>query len=938
MAVGFGGAVKLTGESEYRKALAEINKQLKQTSADMKLLTASYASNDKSIEALTAKEEALSKQYDEQAKKVKTLSERQKEVAAQYEKNKEAHSGLLGTLEQEISKLKEVEAESGKTSKEYQEQAKKVTDLTGQVKTSAATIESQENALSKLKVELSNATAEMVKTKKEGEALQKSQSSLTETIGRQESELADLKKAYVDAVSQYGKNSDEAKALGKSITDLSEELNDNKEEYEKASKAADELDKSIDESGKSAEKAANGGFTILKATIANLAADAIKSALDGAKELGKALLDLGKEAITSYADYEQLKGGVETLFGTGGKTAEEYAEEVGISVEAAELYLANSVRAQERVLEDARNAYKDVGLSANEYMETVTSFSASLLSALGGNQEIAAKAANDALIDMSDNANKMGTALESVQAAYQGFAKGQYQLLDNLKLGYGGSKTEMERLLKDAQELSGVEYNIDNLNDVYKAIHVIQDSMGITGTTAKEAATTVSGSVNMTKKAWANLVTGLADDNADLNGLINDFVDSLNLTLDNILPLVDTVTSGIITLADSLITNALPKLLDRVPTLVSELAPKILSGVSTILQSLNRVLPQLLPVIQKLITDTLSVLTKALPDLLKTGSSLLLSIIQGIAAAIPDLVKMLPDIIKAITDTLLSEEGITTMLDTGIALLIGVIDGLTDAIPRLIEMLPEIIETICSTLTSPENIGKIVVAAGTIVVKLAGGILDSIGKLSSAAGELISEFLSGIRTWFERIGSIGGTIIEKLKEGIDKVRYKVVSSILNLGEMIKDALPKPGKFIEMAKDMVAGLWQGIQEKAEWLKNKVSSFGSGIVSSVKRVFGISSPSKVFKNEVGKYLAEGLGVGFSDEMKNVTKDMQDAIPTSFDIEPRVNGGIGSSASGIGALTYTDIVNAFKEALADVKVELDDVTMGKFVEQTVTDAIYN
>lgn len=937
MSVGFGGAVKLTGESEYRKALAEINKQLKQTSADMKLLTASYASNDKSIESLTAKEEALSKQYDEQAKKVKTLSERQKEVAGQYEKNKEAHNTLLATLSQEIEKLKEVEAESGKTSKEYQEQAKKVTDLTGQVKTSAATIETQENALSKLKVELTNATAEMVKTKKEGEALQKSQSSLTETINRQESELSDLKKAYIDAVAQYGKNSDEAKALGKSITDLSEELNDNKEEYENASKAADKLDKSIDESGKSAEKAASGGFTVLKGALASLAADAIKNVVSGLADLGKELVNLGKEAISSYADYEQLKGGIETLFGTGGKTAEEYAEEVGISVEQAELYLANSVRAQERVLEDARNAYKDVGLSANEYMETVTSFSASLLSSLGGNQEVAAKAANDALKDMSDNANKMGSDLQSIQAAYQGFAKGQFQLLDNLKLGYGGTKGEMERLLKDAQKLSGVKYNIDNLNDIYSAIHVIQEEMGITGTTANEAATTVSGSINMTKKAWENLVTGLADDNADLSGLINNFVESLNSTLDNILPLVDNVVSGILTLGESLVTNLLPQLLNRIPPLVNQLAPVLLSGVTQILKSISSVLPQLLPTIQKLITDTLGVLTRALPELLKTGSSLLLSIIQGIAEAIPDLIKMLPDVIKAITDTLLSEEGINTMIDTGIDLLVGVIDGLTEAIPKLVAMLPQIIETICSTLTEPEMIGKILVTAADLVIELSKGIINTLGEITSAAGDIISSFISGIRSWFEKIGSLGGDLLMKLKEGIDKLQYKVIAAAMTIGQSIIDALPIPDDLKEVGEGIVRGIWEGVQSLASWLKEKCRKFASGIVSGIKGALGIASPSKVFRDQVGRYIAEGIGVGFTDEMKDVTKEMQDAIPSSFDIEPKVNSGLSYSGTGLGGLSYTDVVNAFKEALADVKVEMDDVTMGKFVEQTVTDAIY-
>lgn len=938
---GFGGAVKLTGESEYKKALSNINKSLKETAAEMRLVSATYEATDRSTEALTAKENALSKQFDYQNSKAKALSAQLEFLKEAQAKSQEASTALSAALETETAKLKAIEEESGKDSEAYAEQAEKVSALSKQLTDNGKELDYEREAIKKVSVELTNANAEVVKTQKAQEALKKSSGSLTDTIESQEGKLSDLKKEYIDAVAQYGKNSKEARSLAGEIKTLSGELADNREKYGEASEAADKLDKSIEDSGKSAERAAGGGFTVFKGVLANLTTEIIKSAVDGLKELGASVVELGKNSISSFADYEQLVGGVETLFGAGGKSAEEYAEEMGISVEQAALYMANSVRAQEKVLEDAKNAYKDTGMSANEYMEAVTSFSASLISSVGGNQEVAAYAANQALKDMSDNANKMGSSLDSIQSAYQGFAKGQYTLLDNLKLGYGGTKGEMERLLKDATKFSGVEYNIDNLNDVYNAIHVIQDQMGITGTTANEASTTISGSVNMMQKSWANLLTGLASDTADIDGLVADFSGSITTMIDNILPRIDSFAVNIATAASSLIETTLPQILDKLPVLVNNLAPVLLNGVQTILTSINRVLPQLLPVVSKLIKDTLQMLTQALPDLLKSGTSLLLSIIQGIAGAIPDLIKMLPEVIKAITDTLLSEQGINDMIDTGIELLVGVIDGLTEAIPKLIEMLPDIIITIATTLTSPENIAKITGAAFTIIEKLAGGLTSSLSKLGDAASKLMGEFKRGIVSWLERIGSLGGDIIEKLKNGIQNAVYKVVSVVMSLGESILDALPIPDDFKEMAKDLIRGLWNGISDMASWIQDKIEGFGKGIVKGVKKVFGISSPSKVFKNEIGKNLALGLGDGFTDEMRAVSEEMENSIPTSFDVSPRVKGlevPSTASRSGYNQLSYADTVNAFKEALAGVKIEMDDINMGRFVEDTVTNAIYS
>jgi len=278
-----------------------------------------------------------------------------------------------------------------------------------------------------------------------------------------------------------------------------------------------------------------------------------------------AITTLGKTALDSYADFEQLVGGVETLFKESAAMVQEYAD----------------------------NAYKSAGMSANEYMETVTSFSASLLQSLEGDTAEAAKKANQAIVDMSDNANKMGSSMESIQNAYQGFAKANYTMLDNLKLGYGGTKEEMQRLLKDAQAISGIEYDISSYADIVDAIHVIQEEMGIAGTTAKEASSTISGSFASMKSAWQNLLAGLGNEDADLSGLINNFVNSAGTVADNVLPRVEIILGGI---ADA-IGRIIPIIGERLPVLFESILPPLIEGAVALVNGLVAALPVLLEIL-----------------------------------------------------------------------------------------------------------------------------------------------------------------------------------------------------------------------------------------------------------------------------------------------------------------------------------------------------
>ena len=307
---------------------------------------------------------------------------------------------------------------------------------------------------------------------------------------------------------------------------------------------------------------------------------------------------LGTSAIQSYAEYEQLIGGVETLFKESSDIVSGYAD----------------------------MAYKTAGLSANAYMETVTSFTASLLQSLEGDTNAAADAANQAVIDMADNANKMGTSMESIQNAYQGFAKQNYTMLDNLKLGYGGTKEEMQRLLEDATSLSGIEYDISNLNDVYSAIHVIQTELGITGTTAKEASSTISGSVSAMKASWTNLITGIADENQDFDALVDNFVESVGIVAENILPRVETVLVGI----GQLVEKLLPVIVDEIPVIINDVLPDLVQSgmnlVTCLIDGIQQNLPQIAQGAIDIIMMLVDTFIQMLPQIVEMGLQMILQL------------------------------------------------------------------------------------------------------------------------------------------------------------------------------------------------------------------------------------------------------------------------------------------------------------------------
>lgn len=444
---------------------------------------------------------------------------------------------------------------------------------------------------------------------------------------------------------------------------------------------------------------------------------------------------LTKSAVENYAEYEQLVGGVETLFKDSSA----------------------------KVLEYANNAYKTAGLSANDYMETVTSFSASLLQSLGGDTEKAAEIGNMAVIDMSDNANKMGSSMESIQNAYAGFAKQNYTMLDNLKLGYGGTKEEMQRLIDDANALNAAQgnmtkYSIDSYADIVNAIHDVQTEMGVTGTTALEASTTIQGSLASTKAAWDNWLTGTGS----VDALVGTVVNSAGLLAKAIGDILPSLTTGI--------SQLVSQLAPEIPPLINQLLPSIIDSITTMISSLGSQLPAILATILPVITGSapqiintlITTLISSLPIIVSSAGQLILALAAGISQSLPTLIPTIVDVVLQIVMTLV--ENVNLLVDAAVNLISALAEGLIAALPILIAQAPTIISRLVQELIAAAP--QLLLSAAEIVVQIVSGIADNLFALGKSAGEIITTIVEGIGEMWGSLVGVGSQVVAKIREGI----------------------------------------------------------------------------------------------------------------------------------------------------------------------------
>ena len=676
--------------------------------------------------------------------------------------------------------------------------------------------------------------------------------------------------------------------------------------------------------GKSAGQSFSTGFGSVLGGIGKVAVAAVGAA-------ATAVGGIVASAVKNYANYEQLVGGVETLFGDSA----------------------------EYVVNRANNAFETAGLSANNYMETVTSFSASLLQSVGGDTEKAAHIADQAIIDMSDNANKMGSSMESIQNAYQGFAKQNYTMLDNLKLGYGGTKQEMQRLLKDAEKISGQKFDLSSYADIIQAIHVMQENMGIAGTTSKEAATTISGSLSMLKGSWENLITSVAQGGFE-DGLfqdnINNLIASVKTFASNIMPVVQTALSGV----SELISALAPEIAAALPEMIAQVLPGLLSAgvqvIDALAQGILQAIPQLMPMAVQVINSLIQTLLQLLPQLLSVGVDIILQLAQGITEALPTLIPAITDAVLQIVTMFTDPNTLTSLIQAGIDLMLALLDGLMQSLPQIIAALPAIIQNLCDALmtnvpviieaanqmvamlvenmptimqalidAAPEIVEalmqaviecgpQLLVAGPVLMAQLVLGIVQCFPQLITLGKQLIDSIIKGLASAYAKLTAegpkmlkelygkmvaalkqfleVGKKVVQQIIDGLKSFASNLYSNASQLMSTLKEKIVGAIKgFAEIGKNIVNGIKEGLTsawaDLEKWFTEKIGK----LKEKVKDVLKIESPSKVFADEIGRMIPLGIAEGIEDGMN--------ALDTS--VLDMTAGIVGTADQSMSAATY-------------------------------------
>lgn len=653
-----------------------------------------------------------------------------------------------------------------------------------------------------------------------------------------------------------------------------------------------------------------------------------KAAVAGVAAGSAAYAKLGKDAVSGYADYEQYVGGIETLYGENADMMLKYADE----------------------------AYMATGQSANEYLDNVIGFSASMMQGLDGDTEAAAERSNMAMVDMADNANKMGTSMESLQNAYKGFAKGNFTMLDNLALGYGGTREEMQRLLADAEKLTGKKYDISNFADITEAIHAVQTQMGITGTTAEEASTTISGSLNSVKAAWQNLLTGLGT-SKDVKGLVDGFVSTVRTGVSNVITSVKTIlprlTEAIILLEQELlpmipgiINDLLPLVIQGGTTLISGLVNGIVSALPAIADAAIQGIMQLIGAIQTLLpvilnagmqvltvlaaglvanmpqiiqaaTDIIFTLVnwilQNLPQIIEVGLQIIVSLATGLINAIPQLQEKVPEIIVAIIDTLINS--IPAIVEAGFTLLVALVEDMPNIIANIVMMLPNIISAIVQYFE--DNWQTIKDSGYSLLTSLVGRLAEVIPVCVEGLRTVLSNLVSTITEFFEPIAEKGEELLSNMWDGISgwaSTLYENVKGVWNSVLDTMSSIFSLDNIKSIGTNLVEGLWNGISDAKQWVLDKLTGWCGDVIGWFKGLFGINSPSTVMA-EMGGYLMEGFNIGMESEedavlrqVRAISNDITGAFNPQLTADYDVHGalaGVGQRANA-GGRTGSTIIN--------------------------------
>lgn len=862
---GFGSSIKLTGESEYQRALKQINQSLREVGSEMKIVSSSFDKNDKSTQAMAQKSDVLNKKLEEQKNKLSVLTQKYNEMNATYGKNSTAQKELTAELTKEKAKLDEIGSTLGKTSKEYQEQQKVVNDLENKQT-------SYNNAVSKAKTEMNLAQAEVNKTTKE----------LDE--------------------------------LGKETQDVEQKV-----------------------------KGAGDGFTVFKGILSNLGTQAINGVVNGLKSVGKALIDVGKQAISSYGDFEQLEGGVKSMFGGMEKGSTQINKVLGLS----------------------KNAWKDLTMSQNDY---ITAFNSTypLMKNDIEDQNEAIEKTNRIMTLNSDLANTFGYSMEEASNAVNWALKGTFSYLDNLNIGIKGTK---EGFLEAAKSVGYTVKSVDELSssDILDILEKCADRYGVLGKTADEANQTIQGSTKMVKASWENLLTGLADGNQEMGPLIQNFVDSVAIAWENLKPRIRETIDGIKQAIGEL-WNKRAEIKEEFP----ELAP-IINAMEWIIKNKDLVIGGITAIIGAMaigkiasfITTmvTLGTTLAGIPAVAGLASTAMTMLggaftfmtgpigiaIMAIGAVVGAFVLLwnkseafknfwiglwegIKNIVSTAVDTIVKV--FNTVVDfiknnwQNILLLLvnpfaGAFKLLYDNCEGFREFIDNLVTNIVTTIsTFATNVKNKAIEIGTNFVN---NIINFFTQLPSKIWNLLTQVITKVVTFAKNIGA-------KASEAGQNVVNNIINKIKNL----------PSQMINWGKDMIQGLINGIKS----MIGKVGDAVSGVANKIKKLLHFSRPDEGPLREYESWMPDfiqGLSNSLdksSPELINQVKQLANDMSLAMQPNLALNGlnTSNNSISGINTqMNYDYLVEAFTEALEGVKIELDDEEVGTFVKKTVENAIY-
>lgn len=617
--------------------------------------------------------------------------------------------------------------------------------------------------------------------------------------------------------------------------------------------------KNMNESMKDATNSASKMSSVMKG-IGSSAIKVGKGLAVAGAAAATAVTALVSKSVGAFADYEQLTGGVETLFGAGGRSVEEYAQSVGKSVSDIQGKYDSLMSAQNVVLENANKAYMTAGMSANEYMDTVTGFSASLISSLGGDTNKAADYANSALVDMSDNANKMGTDMESIKNAYQGFAKQNYTMLDNLKLGYGGTQEEMKRLLSDAEKLTGQRYDISSFADITQAIHAIQTQMDITGTTAKEASTTISGSWGSLKAAFQNVLVGLTTGGDMFDQSLDALINTAVTFGQNIIPAIKGALSGV----GYLIEGLAPVIGETIPPLINDLAPTLANSAVSLISSL------------------VNGLTQNATQFSECLSNIIIVAVDGISTVVPQL------------------------LDAASKIVSNLMQGLTNSMPQIVNGAVTLVEGLVNGLVN--NIPLLIMGAVQLVASLANGLIANLPRIIDAGVNLITGIVSASYSMMPQIIQNGMQLVVNLAVGLVRAIPQLIAALPRItGAIVKGF--KSVNWFDLGLQLIKSIWKGIKSIGSEMWNGVKEKTSELWGGVKNVV-----SEKLNNIKSTYDAHGRG------LKGATfaaiEGVKEYYRTGYDAINQLTGGkLGEVVNAVGEKMEV-VKGKFSEAFGNVK----------------------